>query len=176
MMLELPPFLSGEAEQQTAQLRDYLIRVAQTLNEEEPAAGVEPADTAGLKQEVSRLQARIKKQVKLYADTTAGWDAQRSLIAEKNAIYIYTDHGTASGTDGGQEGSTAVPGVKIGDGTSFLIDMPFVADDIAAALSLHMGDAGTHVSAEERRFWNNKVTAYLDGYDPETLVLSKVQE
>ena len=33
--LELPPFLSGTAEEQLARLRDYLIRLAQRLNEEE---------------------------------------------------------------------------------------------------------------------------------------------
>ncbi len=33
--LDLPPILSGEPEQQLRQLRDYLIRLVQSLNEEE---------------------------------------------------------------------------------------------------------------------------------------------
>lgn len=33
--LEYPPILSGDAEQQLRQLRDYLIRLVQALNEEE---------------------------------------------------------------------------------------------------------------------------------------------
>lgn len=33
--LDLPPILTGDAEQQLRQLRDYLIRLVQTLNEEE---------------------------------------------------------------------------------------------------------------------------------------------
>lgn len=33
--LDLPPILSGTEEQQIRQLRDYLIRLVQTLNEEE---------------------------------------------------------------------------------------------------------------------------------------------
>lgn len=34
-MIELPPILQGSTEQQLQQLRDYLIRLAQQLNEEE---------------------------------------------------------------------------------------------------------------------------------------------
>ena len=33
--VELPPILTGDTEQQIRQLRDYLIRLAQQLNEEE---------------------------------------------------------------------------------------------------------------------------------------------
>ena len=33
--VELPPILTGDTEQQIRQLRDYLIRLAQRLNEEE---------------------------------------------------------------------------------------------------------------------------------------------
>lgn len=33
--LDLPPILSGTEEQQIRQLRDYLIRLVQTLNEED---------------------------------------------------------------------------------------------------------------------------------------------
>ena len=34
MTVEYPPILSGEPEEQLRQLRDYLVRLAQTLNEE----------------------------------------------------------------------------------------------------------------------------------------------
>ena len=33
--LDLPPMLSGSTEQQLRQLRDYLIRLVQSLNEED---------------------------------------------------------------------------------------------------------------------------------------------
>jgi hypothetical protein len=35
MIFELPPVLQGTAEQQLQQLRDYLLRLILTLNEEE---------------------------------------------------------------------------------------------------------------------------------------------
>ena len=34
-MIELPPILPGDEKQQIRQLRDYLIRLVQQLNEEE---------------------------------------------------------------------------------------------------------------------------------------------
>lgn len=34
-MIDLPPILTGDAEHQIQQLRDYLIRLVQQLNEEE---------------------------------------------------------------------------------------------------------------------------------------------
>ena len=47
--MELPPILTGDTEHQIRQLRDYLIRLAQQLNEEDPAAGgtVRAADKGG---------------------------------------------------------------------------------------------------------------------------------
>lgn len=35
MIKELPPVLTGDAEQQLQQLREYLIRLVMSLNEEE---------------------------------------------------------------------------------------------------------------------------------------------
>ena len=58
---------------------------------------------------------------------------------------------------------------KIGDGTSYLIDMPF-NDDV---MSRHVADSVIHISSTERTFWNNKVTCYLDVNNLENLVFSK---
>lgn len=35
MMIDMPPMLSGDVQQQIEQLRDYLARLARQLNEEE---------------------------------------------------------------------------------------------------------------------------------------------
>ena len=47
--IELPPILSGDEQHQLRQLRDYLIRLARQLNEEDPAGGgaVRAADKRG---------------------------------------------------------------------------------------------------------------------------------
>ena len=51
--------------------------------------------------------------------------------------------------------------------------MPFVTDNMSGALIKHLADHVAHVTAEERAFWNNKVSAYMDHVSDELLVLSK---
>lgn len=75
-------------------------------------------------------------------DTTANWDAQVQLTAERGVVYIYSDHAV-------DEDGKTVAGIKIGDGTSYLIDMPFVN-----------GIGGT----------SGGITVYLDSTDPENVV------
>ena len=62
---------------------------------------------------------------RVYYDTTAAWDAQPTLVAERSVIYIYSD---ATWHDDGNGNQIPIAGLKIGDGTSYLIDMPFVSD------------------------------------------------
>ena len=56
-----------------------------------------------------------------------------------------------------------VPGIKIGDGSAYVVDLPFV-----------------NVTSEQINFWNNKVNCYLepeliaDG-DNETLIFTRTQ-
>lgn len=85
--------------------------------------------------------------------TTEEWNARRDLVSIKNILYVYTDH---SITEDGKN----IPGFKVGDGLAYLIDLPFSTDII-------------NVSEEEKEFWNNKVTAYIDAGDLSNLVLSK---
>lgn len=99
---------------------------------------------------------------KLLVATTAEWNAQRSLIAEKGCVYVYSDYEHT-------ELGTPVPGFKVGDGLAYLIDLPF-NDDLFLA---HASDNVIHVTDAEREFWNNKVTAYINATNTEELVLTK---
>lgn len=101
----------------------------------------------------------------VYYDLTATWDAQPTLVAEQGVIYVYSDHVTKTVV-----GSTVfVPGVKIGDGTSYLIDMPFLDQAVVDQITEHAEDGTIHITAAERDFWNNKVSAE---YSDEALILS----
>ena len=56
-----------------------------------------------------------------------------------------------------------VPGIKIGDGSAYVVDLPFV-----------------NVTSEQINFWNNKVNCYLEpelvvGGDDETLIFTRTQ-
>lgn len=101
------------------------------------------------------------EQSNVKVDTKENWDAQTTLIAEENIVYVYSNQYTVDGA--------SIPGFKIGDGTSYLIDMPF-NDDIMAR---HIADTNIHVTLEEKECWNNKVTCFIDANDLENLVFTK---
>lgn len=106
----------------------------------------------------------------VYYDTTANWALQGGLIAEEAAIYIYSDY---SWRTIGAENRVPLAGIKIGDGTSYLIDLPFITDQATSLILSHISNTSLHVTAAEKEFWNNKVSSYLDGSDLENLILSK---
>ena len=81
-----------------------------------------------------------------YIASTETWNSQPELVAKKNVVYIYTDHHM-------DKHGRPVPGFKVGDGLSYLIDMPF--------------------TNEEREFWNNKVTTIISEVDNEELIFTR---
>ena len=102
--------------------------------------------------------------------TTAEWDSHSGYIAPDGTICIYSDRGSYT-----NNGSTVVvPGIKISDGTSYVTGLPFVGDDVIAAvraeLNNHINDNIRHITSTERTFWNNKINTELDG---EVLVFNR---
>ena len=97
----------------------------------------------------------------LYADT-ATWNSQAQLVSQQGYIYIYSDYKQdSSGND--------IPGIKVGDGNAYLIDLPFSTK----LIDEHIADAIIHITSAERDFWNNKVTCYIDENNITRLVFSK---
>lgn len=107
--------------------------------------------------------------VNVLRGTTEYWNAQPSLTAQKDVIYIYTNHATVDNGDGT---FTIYPAIKIGDGTSYLIDMPFVDGDLNPTIQNHINDSTIHVTAAEKDFWNNKWRGYIVNSSPENLVFT----
>ena len=107
---------------------------------------------------------------RVYYDTKANWDQQTNLIAEKAAIYIYSDYEVVLDR---LDNVTEYAGIKIGDGKSYLIDMPFITDYLAQIIFAHLADRSLHITEAEREFWNNKVSTYFNDGEPENLVFSK---
>lgn len=107
---------------------------------------------------------------RVYYDTTSHWNAQGYLIAERSAIYIYSDYQYID-VDNDR---IPVAGLKIGDGTSYLVDMPFVTDIASTVILNHIANSDVHITPQERDFWNNKVSSYIPSNDTENLVLSKI--
>lgn len=97
--------------------------------------------------------------------TTAEWNKQLTFIPAKGDIILYTDKVELGN-------STYAPGLKIGDGTTYCIDLPFLGDDVMETLLAHIQDTTSHITEAERQFWNNKINC-KDSVDAETLILNR---
>lgn len=95
----------------------------------------------------------------LYINTTAEWNSKPTYIPRRGEIIVYSDHDTVI-EDGVEK---LVPGIKIGDGMAYCIDLPFVTDALAKRLLGHINNSAIHVSAEDRAFWDNKLNCDVDG-------------
>lgn len=109
------------------------------------------------------VEAGVKINELVQSNTTATWNEYPQLISKLNCIYVYTDHFIYN--------DKTIPAIKIGDGTSYLIDMPFV-DEYMADVVNHITNTTIHTSAAEKEFWNNKVRCYLSPEDLESLVFT----
>ena len=97
------------------------------------------------------------------------WDAVPSLVSSKNIIYVYLDAFNYTSSDGNE---VVVPGVKIGDGSAYLIDLPFLSDDLREVIEKHIGDQTIHVTQNEKNAWNNKVSI-IEPISDENLIFIK---
>ena len=124
-------------------------------------------------QGVSYLWSKIKniteKNLIYQSNTTEEWNKKPSFISEKNILYVYMDYKIVE--KDGEE--IFIPGLKLGDGKSYLIDLPFlnnIDSDIDQRLQDHINNNIIHISAEERAFWNNKLNYQLQN---ENLILNR---
>ena len=101
--------------------------------------------------------------------TTEEWDSQRDLISTEGTVYIYSDYQTTT-IDGVEK---TVPGIKIGDGKAYLIDIPFITQ-AEQALFQHIANSEIHTNSSEKNFWNQKITSFMDSEDPENLIFSSI--
>ena len=99
-------------------------------------------------------------ECKVLYNTTAYWNSRPQLIAKRGYVYVYSDYKQSEGED--------VAGIKVGDGTSYLIDMPF----IDKPLDDHIANEVRHITSEERAFWNSKVRCFVDPEDEENIVFT----
>ena len=92
-------------------------------------------------------------------DTTEHWSECMD-ISDVNTVYVYTDYSH-------DESGRNISAMKIGDGTSYIVDLPFTS----AKMQEHIANTEAHITAEEREFWNNKNRSYAYG---ETLILTNL--
>lgn len=104
----------------------------------------------------------------IHYGTTEHWNSQPDLVGKKSHIYVYSDYAETE-IDGKM---VAIPNIKIGDGSAFLIDNPFISKSVEDILNLHIDDNSVHISETERDFWNKKVRCFIDPEDNENVIFT----
>lgn len=99
-------------------------------------------------------------ECKVLYNTSEYWNSRPQLVAKKGYLYVYSDHKQIDNED--------IAGIKVGDGTSYLIDMPF----IDKPLDEHVSNIIRHITSEEREFWNNKVRCFIDPENEQNLIFT----
>ena len=106
----------------------------------------------------------IQSRIQLKRDTTENWNANSNFIPLKGEMIIYTDRyqvtksvavRDAEGDPIFENGEKVmedkvfdVPGLKIGDGLAYLIDLPFVDDELTEQLTDHIQNGEIHFTAK----------------------------
>lgn len=90
-------------------------------------------------------------------DTTAKWNAARGFVPLAGEVIIYTDYKTIRKEIDGEMKNVLIPGVKIGDGQTYVQDLPFVDTELRDRLMEHINNQDLHVTLQEKLFWNNKL-------------------
>ena len=118
----------------------------------------------------NRINNNITNKVTYYSKTKNEWDSDINIISEKDSFYIYSDYKTIHKDDK----DFLLPGLKIGDGKTYLIDLPFMNADnsqFEQRLLDHINNNIIHVTLQEKTFWNNKLNYEFN--NDETLVFNK---
>ena len=112
------------------------------------------------------IDGRIKQKI----DTTANWKAiENDFVPLLGEIIIYQDYRLDSNNKN-------VPGMKIGNGVSFLKDLSFIDSAIESQIREYIQNNPAHVSDEEQKYWNHKIDCYIDPTDPEHLIFTRTKE
>lgn len=104
--------------------------------------------------------------------TRAQWESRPDFVPSPGQIVVWSDRGKTT-VDGNE---VDVPGIKIGDGNAYNLDLPFAGDDVAfrllSMIETHVSDSSIHVSSANRTSWDGKVTL-SDVVSNETLVFTR---
>ena len=125
----------------------------------------------------------------IYYDKTENWNKQLDFIGQEGGIYIYSDYRVKTDDNGNE---VKIPNIKIGDGTTPLVDAPFItsesAETIINTIISEVEERVTEtvvprvveqleveqklVSTEDRIRWDRKLTGDVDPDNPGNLILS----
>lgn len=107
---------------------------------------------------------------KVTAKTCQEWAAAIGYVPEEKEIIIYTDYETVVENNE----TLLVPNIKIGDGSAYVQDLPFIDKVLRQDLIDHINNSSVHVTPAEKAFWNNKLNVNdLQEVVEESLILNR---
>lgn len=129
------------------------------------------------------MSATINGRIQVKRDTKANWAAARGFVPLAGEVVVYNDYKIKTYTveEYGEqvEKTVLIPNIKIGDGVTYVQDLPFVDTDLRDILMEHINNTELHTTLQEKIFWNNKINvddAYEQMHDElvdETLILNR---
>lgn len=144
------------------------IAGAQAHSASSTSASINALNNQVVKDTIQLINTTVSSNGKIETKTTAGWNQTPTKISERNVMYIYSDYRTAET----EQGTINIPGIKVGDGTTYVVDLPFVANSLDDDFDSHINNNVVHITQEEREFWNNKVRAYINPVATNTVMFS----
>lgn len=103
------------------------------------------------------MSASVNARLKLKRDTTANWNGAIEFIPLAGEVIVYTDYSFIEKEINGEIVNINLPAIKIGDGLTYVQDLPFLNEEITNTLLAHIENDEAHLQEGERLFWNNKI-------------------
>lgn len=117
---------------------------------------------------LKKYDALLKQHIPIIG-TTAYFEGVKTTVPPRGQLVIFSDLRSIEVTNSDSSKSTITSaGIKVGDGIKTIEQLPF----IDWFYWDHLNDANIHVTAEEKTFWNNKISCEVSEVD-ETLKLKK---
>ena len=98
---------------------------------------------------------------KVRYNSTEYWISKGDTVPDEGEIIIFYDAHKINGQ--------YVPDIKVGNGVSYLNNLPFLNGVDMAALAAHINDRSIHVSTEDRSSWNSKMSVSASAENEELI-------
>ena len=103
------------------------------------------------------MSGTMNARIQYKRDTTANWNAARGFVPLAGEAIVYNDYKTIQKVIDGESRSVLIPGIKIGDGQTYVQDLPFIDEELRDQIMNHINNPNIHVTLQEKLFWNNKL-------------------
>lgn len=112
----------------------------------------------------------IDGRIQLKHDTKEHWESVQAIFTPRaGELIIYDDYKI-------DKSGKKIPGIKIGNGNSFVRDLPFIDDIVYEQIKDFIQNNPSLIPDEDRNFWSNKIDCYIDPIDSEHLIFTRTKE